>query len=151
MTVTYTAPTEADTRRLGERLSDLLRAGDLIFLTGDLGAGKSVMARGIARGLGIEGPMPSPTFTLMQPYQGRMNVYHFDLYRLSSPDEVAEAGLEEYLFGDGVALVEWPFNGLEDKDATGRVDIHVRDTGEREIQVWLSGRDAQLAQLEEIR
>ena len=79
-----------------------------VLLDGDLGAGKSVMARGIARALGVTGAMPSPTFTLLIPYQGRIPVYHFDLYRLADPDEFYAAGLDEFVGGDGVAVVEWP-------------------------------------------
>ena len=91
------------------RLSPMLAAGDAVLLNGDLGAGKSVLARGIARGMGIRGPMPSPTFTLMIPYEadGR-KLYHFDLYRLADPDEYYAAGLDEFIGGDGVAVVEWP-------------------------------------------
>ena len=147
MSSIFTAPTEADTRQLGTRLAALLGAGDVVFLLGDLGAGKSVLARGIAAGLGVEGPMPSPTFTLMQPYQGRLPVYHFDLYRLSSPEEVSEAGLEEYLFGDGVALVEWPLNGLGEGDATVRVEIAAEADGTRRIEVSMPGREARLEEL----
>ena len=133
-----TARTEADTRAAGLALADSMRPGDIVFLTGDLGAGKSVLARGIAAGLGVQGPMPSPTFTLMQPYEGRLPVYHFDLYRLEGPDELFEAGLEEYLYGDGVSLVEWPLNALSKSDATVWVKIHVRDDGSREIGAeWL--------------
>ncbi len=91
------------------KLAPMLAAGDAVLLTGDLGAGKSVLARGIARGLGVVGPMPSPTFTLMVPYEaGGRRLYHFDLYRLSDPDEYYAAGLDEFVGGDGVAVVEWP-------------------------------------------
>ena len=94
--------------KLAARLAPMLSAGDAVLLSGDLGAGKSVLARGIARGMGVEGPMPSPTFTLMIPYEGRCPLYHFDLYRLSGPDEFYAAGLDEFIGGDGVAVVEWP-------------------------------------------
>jgi len=81
-----------------------------VLLYGDLGAGKSVLARGIARGMGVEGPMPSPTFTLLMPYEGTAGrkLYHFDLYRLADPEEYYAAGLDEFVGGDGVAVVEWP-------------------------------------------
>ena len=100
---------EADTMKLAARLAPMLSAGDAVLLSGDLGAGKSVLARGIARGMGVEGPMPSPTFTLMIPYAaGGRKLYHFDLYRLADPDEYYAAGLDEFVGGDGVAVVEWP-------------------------------------------
>ena len=107
--MTYLTRSEADTMEFAARLSPMLAAGDAVLLNGDLGAGKSVLARGIARGMGIRGPMPSPTFTLMIPYaaDGR-KLYHFDLYRLADPDEYYAAGLDEFVGGDGVAVVEWP-------------------------------------------
>ena len=107
--MTYLTRSEADTMKLAARLAPMLSAGDAVLLSGDLGAGKSVLARGIARGMGVEGPMPSPTFTLMIPYEaGGRKLYHFDLYRLSDPDEYYAAGLDEFIGGDGIALVEWP-------------------------------------------
>ena len=106
---TYLTRSEADTMKLAARLAPMLSAGDAVLLSGDLGAGKSVLARGIARGMGVEGPMPSPTFTLMIPYAaGGRKLYHFDLYRLADPDEYYAAGLDEFIGGDGVAVVEWP-------------------------------------------
>lgn len=98
-----------ETRALGMRLAKQLMAGDAIMLYGDMGAGKSELTRGIARGLGIEGAIPSPTFTIMQAYDsGRIPLYHFDWYRLASAEELYEMGMDEYLTGDGVAVVEWP-------------------------------------------
>ena len=97
------------TRALGEALAASLRPGDVLLLFGDMGAGKSELTRGIARGLGIGGPLPSPTFTILQPYEGgRIPLYHFDWYRLEGEDELFSMGLEEYLGGDGIAVVEWP-------------------------------------------
>lgn len=99
---------ENDTHDFGMALGRGLRAGDCVLLSGDLGAGKSVVARGVARAHGVTGPMPSPTFVLMIPYEGDVNVYHFDLYRMADPDEFYQAGLQEYIGGDGIAVVEWP-------------------------------------------
>ena len=104
----YATHSADDTFELGRRIGQTLCPGDIILLRGDLGAGKSVLARGLARGLGIDCPMPSPTFTLMQPYEGRIPFYHFDLYRLDDPEEFYEAGLDEYAFGSGAAVIEWP-------------------------------------------
>lgn len=105
----YLTRSEADTMAFAARLAPMLAAGDAVLLSGDLGAGKSVFARGIARGMGVSGAMPSPTFTLMIPYEtGGRKLYHFDLYRLSDPDEYYAAGLDEFICGDGVAVVEWP-------------------------------------------
>ena len=107
--MTYETHSEQETMALAARLAPMLSAGDAVLLEGDLGAGKSVLARGIARGMGVAGPMPSPTFTLMIPYEGdRGKLYHFDLYRLADPDEYYAAGLDEFVGGDGVAVIEWP-------------------------------------------
>ena len=104
----YETRSEEETMAFASRLSPMLSAGDAVLLEGELGAGKSVLARGIARGMGVEGPMPSPTFTLMIPYEaGGRRLYHFDLYRLEDPDEYYAAGLDEFIGGDGVAVVEW--------------------------------------------
>ena len=97
-----------ETRTLGAKLAARLAPGDVILLDGDLGAGKSELARGIARGLGIPGPVPSPSFTILNVYEnGRCPLYHFDWYRIESPEEIYEMGMEEHLGGDGIALVEW--------------------------------------------
>ena len=134
----FTTRSEADTMNFARRLSPMLRPGDTVLLYGDLGAGKSVLARGIARGLGIEGPMPSPTFTLMVPYVGKDNkkLYHFDLYRLADPEEYYAAGLDEFVGGDGVAVVEWP--QMADLEPTPALEIELtRGDGEdiRHIEI----------------
>ena len=99
----------AETRALGEALAAELRPGDVILLEGPMGAGKSELARGIARGLGVTETVTSPTFTILNLYtSGRMPLAHFDWYRLESEEELYEMGMDEYLGGDGVALVEWP-------------------------------------------
>jgi tRNA threonylcarbamoyladenosine biosynthesis protein TsaE len=102
-----TSPEE--TRRLGRCLGRVIEQPVVVLLSGDLGAGKTCLTQGIARGLGVaeDEPIVSPSYTLMNLYQGRMELYHFDLYRLSDPDELEELGLEEYLPGAGVAVVEW--------------------------------------------
>lgn len=99
---------EADTFSFGRRLAADLEPGDVVLLRGDLGAGKTVLARGIAVGLGVPAEeVRSPTFTLVNPYQGRLAVYHLDLYRIEKAADLDELGLEEILGGDGVAIVEW--------------------------------------------
>ncbi|WP_169513287.1 tRNA (adenosine(37)-N6)-threonylcarbamoyltransferase complex ATPase subunit type 1 TsaE [Geopsychrobacter electrodiphilus] len=101
---------EEQTSRLGYLLGELLQSPMTILLQGDLGAGKSVLARSLARGLGIpeEVPITSPTFTLMNHYSARFDLYHFDLYRLLDVDELIEIGFDDFAYSDGVALVEWP-------------------------------------------
>jgi tRNA threonylcarbamoyladenosine biosynthesis protein TsaE len=103
-----TTCTPEETQAIGEALAARLQPGDTLLLEGDLGAGKTVFARGVARGLGIMDAITSPTFTLLHAYQGRLPLYHMDLYRLDGDEAFYQAGLEEYIGGDGVALVEWP-------------------------------------------
>lgn len=108
----YQSFSENQTLEIGEELAEKLGPGTVIALTGDLGAGKSVLARGIARGLGIKGPIPSPTFTILIEYnEGRLPLYHFDWYRIEDEEELYEIGVEEYLYGQGIALIEWPSKG----------------------------------------
>lgn len=103
-----TTRNETETERLGMSLAAQLRPGDVVLLRGDLGAGKSVFARGVARGLGVQGPVPSPTFTLLNCHEGRAPLHHFDLYRISEPEEFFAAGLFDALSDDAISVVEWP-------------------------------------------
>jgi tRNA threonylcarbamoyladenosine biosynthesis protein TsaE len=124
-------PDEAATQALGEKLAGALRPGDAVCLTGPLGAGKSTLARALVRALtSPEEEVPSPTFTLVQFYDGPdFPVAHFDLYRLTDPDEAYEIGLEEAL-EDGAALIEWP-QRLEGRLPANRlaIDITPSDDG----------------------
>jgi tRNA threonylcarbamoyladenosine biosynthesis protein TsaE len=106
MSLTLCCPGEADTRALGRRLASLLRAGDVVLLAGDLGAGKTVFASGIAEGLGVAEPVVSPSFILARRYEGLMGLVHADLYRLGSSAEVDDLDLLESA-ADGVLVVEW--------------------------------------------
>ena len=90
-----------ETRALGAKLASQLQRGDVVLLRGGLGAGKSEFARGVARGLGIQGPVPSPSFTILNMYdEGRIPLYHFDWYRIHDSDEIGEMGFEEQIGGD---------------------------------------------------
>jgi len=100
------------TRRVGMRLGKLARPGDIILLVGTLGAGKTCLTQGIARGLGISEYATSPSFVLVREYQGKLPLYHIDLYRIDSIEEVAQLGLDDYLYGNGVCVVEWADKGL---------------------------------------
>lgn len=99
---------EQETRTLGEQLGVKAKPGSIYTLTGDLGVGKTVFTQGFARGLGIKEPVNSPTFTIVQEYEGgRLPFYHFDVYRIGNIDEMEEIGYEDYFYGKGVCLIEW--------------------------------------------
>lgn len=99
---------ERETYELGLQIGRQARAGDVYTLIGDLGVGKTVFTKGLARGLGIEEPVNSPTFTIVQVYEeGRLPFYHFDVYRIGDVEEMEEVGFEDYIFGEGVCLIEW--------------------------------------------
>ncbi|MGI5840101.1 MAG: tRNA (adenosine(37)-N6)-threonylcarbamoyltransferase complex ATPase subunit type 1 TsaE [bacterium] len=97
----------AETRNIGRSLAAYLEPGSVVCLAGELGAGKTVFAQGVAAGLGVEEPVNSPTFTLVNEYQGRLPFYHLDLYRLESPESLYDLGYEEYFDSDGIVLIEW--------------------------------------------
>ncbi len=96
-----------ETLKLGEIIGKSLNPGSIIALVGDLGAGKTVLVKGIAKGLGVDEEPNSPTFVIMNQYEGRIPLYHFDLYRVSSEEELFGIGYDEFFFGEGVAAVEW--------------------------------------------
>lgn len=108
MTVEFVTSSQEETIALGRTLGSLLREGDVLVLTGDLGAGKTQLTKGIARGMGILGDVTSPTFTIEMVYEGeRMPLYHFDLYRLVDAGELEDIGLYDVLGGDGPCVIEW--------------------------------------------
>jgi tRNA threonylcarbamoyladenosine biosynthesis protein TsaE len=98
---------EEETINIAKELGKLLKPGSIIGLNGELGAGKTVFVKGIARGLNTKGEPDSPTFVIMKKYEGRLPLYHFDLYRISSAEELEGIGYEDYFYGDGVTVVEW--------------------------------------------
>ena len=135
MIVTHSAE---ETRALGKRLAACLKPGDVVLLQGDLGAGKSELARGVARGLGVSGPVPSPSFTILNAYdEGTVPLYHFDWYRIQDPDEIAQMGMDEQLGGDGIALIEWSERAKEylpERNLT----ITIRAAGEETREITLT-------------
>ena len=104
----YESSREQETFALGEKIGQEAKPGDIYALLGDLGVGKTVFTKGFAKGLGIEEHVNSPTFTILQVYdEGRLPLYHFDVYRIGDPEEMDEIGYEDYVYGDGVCLIEW--------------------------------------------
>nr|WP_320048400.1 tRNA (adenosine(37)-N6)-threonylcarbamoyltransferase complex ATPase subunit type 1 TsaE [uncultured Desulfuromonas sp.] len=131
---------EQQTLQLGAALGEILSAGSLVLLRGDLGAGKTCLASGIARGLGVAPSVPitSPTYTLLNCYDGRLPLYHFDLYRLAGEEELEELGFDEYFHGDGIALVEWPERCPALEDAALLIDMTYIDEKQRHLVIHAS-------------
>ncbi len=117
---------EALTVALGETLSQGLQPGDVVAFFGDLGSGKTTMISGVCRGLQVCDQVSSPTFTLINEYQGRVPVYHFDFYRIRNAHEAWSLGLDEYFGGDGICLIEWS-EKIIDLLPLGRIEVHVED------------------------
>ena len=138
--MTYVTNSPAETEALGQCLAERLQPGDVIAYTGDLGAGKTAFTRGLARGLGITERITSPTFTIVNEYQGgRLPLFHFDMYRLGSSEELYEIGWEDYLARGGVCAVEWSeivADALEEDCI--RVDIRQGDT-EHQRKITVEG------------
>ena len=114
-----------ETFQAGFNLGQKAQPGQVFTLIGDLGVGKTVFTQGFAAGLGIEEPINSPTFTIVQEYEeGRLPLYHFDVYRIADSDEMYEIGYEEYVYGDGVSVIEWP-QLIDDILPEKRYDIEI--------------------------
>ena len=110
--ITLASRSPEQTQRLGKRLGELTKAGDVFLLTGNLGSGKTCLTQGIAWGLGIKEYAFSPSFVIIREYNGRLPLYHIDFYRLDRIQEIADLGLEDYLYGKGLCVVEWADKGL---------------------------------------
>ena len=98
---------QEETMHVGRALGSILKSGDVVCLSGDLGTGKTAFTNGIACALGVEDYITSPTFTIVNEYKTEVPLYHFDVYRIADPEEMYEIGFEEYLYGDGVVVIEW--------------------------------------------
>lgn len=130
---------ETATAALGARIARLLEPGDAVLLKGDLGAGKTTLARAILRALGVEGHVPSPTFTLVQTYQPRdLTVFHYDLYRIEDRRELAELGLDDAM-DDGAVLVEWPEQGFPARLSGDALTITLTQTGANAREARIAG------------
>ncbi|MBE0598943.1 MAG: tRNA (adenosine(37)-N6)-threonylcarbamoyltransferase complex ATPase subunit type 1 TsaE [Desulfuromonadales bacterium] len=136
------------TQSVGELLGRLLVPPAVVLLVGDLGAGKTCLVKGLARGFGIseQEPVTSPTFTLLNIYAGRSPLFHFDLYRLSQEEDLLDLGFDEYLQAEGVTVVEWAdrIAGLEAQ--TGDLVVHLRHAGDDRRQIAFEARQERAAQ-----
>jgi len=136
----YISNNTNDTIALGKKIGQKLKPGDVVALIGNLGAGKTVFTKGIAAGLGVKAAkyVNSPTFVLIKQYKGKLPLYHFDLYRVDSQEQVKEIGYEEYFYGDGVTVVEWA-DKIEDLLPAKylRVEFNIKGRDRRKITTTL--------------
>jgi tRNA threonylcarbamoyladenosine biosynthesis protein TsaE len=135
---TFRSGSAAETEAVGARLAERLEPGDVVIVSGDLGAGKTTLIRGACRALGVEGPVTSPTFTIGQRYRGRLPISHLDLYRLAGLEEEEPALLEDYLDSASLAFVEWP--AVAEPQLAGRrvLDVRLEHIGGNERKIELS-------------
>ncbi len=129
---------EQETEAFGRLLSDKILSGSVLCLYGEMGAGKTAFVRGLAEGLGIQEPVTSPTFTIVNEYHGKRDLIHFDMYRLSSADELFDIGWEDYLQRDAVLAVEWSEN-VEDAFDGSELVIRITKLSESEREITVEG------------
>jgi tRNA threonylcarbamoyladenosine biosynthesis protein TsaE len=141
MNFTVATRSDPETRRLGMKLGHLLSGGEIIGLIGQLGAGKTCFVRGVAEGLevGKNAWIRSPSFTLINEYEGRLPIYHIDLYRMGSREEIEGLNLREYLYGDGVSLVEW-FAHLPGEEVDEYLELRLLHAGSNRRKVSFTAR-----------
>ena len=139
-TLDFISHSEAQTRRLGARLGELLEGGEAIALQGELGTGKTRWVQGVGQGLQLDQNVTSPTFTLVNEYPGRLTLYHIDLYRINQAAEALAFGLEDYLYGNGVCLIEWAERVVEilPRDRLW-ITFHHLDDSKRRITMQAAG------------
>ena len=129
-----------ETIEFGRKFAEELNAGDVVCLEGDLGAGKTHFVKGIASGFGInQEKVNSPTFTLINEYYGETPIFHFDCYRLKTIQEALEIGIEEYLYGEGVSVIEWP-SKIKELIPENAIQIEIKHTGTSERSILISDR-----------
>ena len=135
-----------ETQEVGKALGRAARPGDVFLLSGGLGVGKTCLTQGIAWGLGVQEHAHSPTFVLVTQYQGRLTLYHVDLYRLDDVEEVLDLGLDEYLYGQGVCVVEWAEKAPEAFPPT-HLSVHLEETGETHRALHLTSEATRYCEL----
>ncbi len=134
--MTIISNSEAETEAAGERFARTLPNGAVVALYGDLGAGKTAFVRGMARGMGIDARVCSPTFTIVNEYLGNRELYHFDMYRLNSSEELFDIGWEDYLSRGGVCAVEWSEN-VSDAFEGDEITVRIEKTGEERRKITI--------------
>lgn len=129
---------DLETRELGLSIGSALKGGEVIAMTGDLGAGKTTMTKSIAQGLEIDDYITSPTFTIVNEYEGRLKLYHFDVYRISDIEEMYDIGYEEYLYSDAVSIIEWS-NLIEEILPKDKINIDIEYIDENARKITITG------------
>lgn len=132
----YVSNSEKETERIGEELARTLKGGEVIAMYGDLGAGKTAFVRGLARGLGIDARVSSPTFTIVNEYLGNPDLIHFDMYRLSSAEELFDIGWEDYLNRGAICAVEWSEN-VSDAFFGDEINVKIEKTGDSSRKITI--------------
>ena len=141
MNMDFITNSPMETEAVGEALGKVLSPGSILAYLGDLGAGKTAFTRGLARGLGASDPVTSPTYTIVNEYlSGRMPLFHFDMYRLSSSDDLWDIGWEDYLERGGVCAVEWSENVADALE--GAIRVHIEKTGEDTRRITIEGGES---------
>jgi len=139
MMVQYNSKSDIETLKIGESIGKTLKNGDIVCIFGELGAGKTILVNGIARSIGINEHLASPTFTIVNEYHGSVSLYHFDLYRINSIDELNDIGFFEYLSNDGIVIIEWAERVVDELYSLDYIKINIKksllDTKHREIRV----------------
>jgi len=137
-----------ETLRFGERLGKLLKAGDIIALTGELGSGKTTLVKGIARGMGVKDPrhVNSPSFVILKEHKGRIPLYHFDVYRLDDPSSMDTVGYKDFFYGSGASVIEWA-NKIRELLPDEYLDMELTVTGEDSRRLVVEGRGRRYDQI----
>lgn len=134
--ITFTTTSAEETVELGKKIGSFLKKGDIIAMQGTLGAGKTTITKGIAQALGINETITSPTFCLISEYEGKMPLYHMDVYRLDGAEDFANLGTEDMLYGEGVSIIEWSEKIMEElPHKTIILKLEPHDDGARTITI----------------
>jgi tRNA threonylcarbamoyladenosine biosynthesis protein TsaE len=133
--------TVEETIELGKKIGRSLNPGDIVCIDGDLGSGKTHLTKGIALGLGIDEHITSPTFNIVNEYEGRIKLYHFDVYRVNDPDEIAAIGFDEYIFSDAASVIEWS-DYIKELIPDDHIQINIANESEtrRNINIQFFGK-----------
>ncbi|MDI6786533.1 MAG: tRNA (adenosine(37)-N6)-threonylcarbamoyltransferase complex ATPase subunit type 1 TsaE [bacterium] len=137
-----------ETKNIGKKLSKFLKIGDILILVGDLGSGKTTFVQGIAKGLQINNRVYSPSFTIINEYPKKIPLYHIDLYRLDKIEEILSVGIEEYLWGNGIAIIEWGEKIKELIDSYMEINFCFIKENIRSLEFFLYGKGFNLKELE---